>query len=124
MYLHDNLRLTPIAVPTAEAYLFSHRKSGLKFTTATDGTSEWVRPEDVERFKTDGATLLGKEAEVRDEETEARKTALSQFESMHQKPEVVPQVLATNDRHHQQITSQLNKIQDDLSELLKRVPTA
>ena len=80
-----------------------------------------MRPEDVERFKRDGAALLGKEAEVRDEETEARKTALSQFESMHQKQEVVPQVVATNDRqNHQQITSQLNKIQDDLSELLKR----
>ena len=31
--------------------------------------------------------------------------------------EVVPQVVATNDRQHQQITSQLSKIQEDLSEL-------
>ena len=33
--------------------------------------------------------------------------------------EVVPQVVATNDRQHQQITSQLSKIQDDLSQLSK-----
>ena len=77
MYLHYNLRLTPIAAPTAEADLFSHRKSGLKFTTATDGTSEWVRPEDVERFKRDGAALLGKEAQVNE-------GAILQLGAMHQ----------------------------------------
>ena len=77
MHLHYNLRLTPIAAPTAEADLFSHRKSGLEFTTATDGTSEWVRPEDVERFKRDGAALLGKEAQVNE-------GAISQLGVMHQ----------------------------------------
>jgi hypothetical protein len=49
----------------------------VKFTTATDGTSEWVRPEDVERFTRDGAALLGKEAQV-DE------GAISQLGAMHQ----------------------------------------
>ena len=77
MYAPYNPWLTSIAAPTAEADIFSHRKSGLKFTTATDGTSEWVRPEDVERFKRDGAALLGKEAQV-DE------GALSQLGAMHQ----------------------------------------
>ena len=33
--------------------------------------------------------------------------------------EMVPQVVATIDRQHQQITSQLSKIQDDLSQLSK-----
>mmetsp|Transcript_20805 Transcript_20805/g.52819 ORF Transcript_20805/g.52819 Transcript_20805/m.52819 type:complete len:294 (-) Transcript_20805:228-1109(-) len=53
------------------------QKSGLKFTTATDGTSEWVRPEDVERFKRDGAALLGKEAQVNE-------GAISQLGAMYQ----------------------------------------
>ena len=61
--------------------LFFHRKSGLKFAIAADGTSEWVRPEDVERFKTEGAELLGKRA---------RKTALSQFQPVSQRQEQVP----------------------------------
>ena len=77
MYLPYNLRLTPVAAPTAEADIFSHRKSGLELTTATDGTSEWVRPEDVERFKRDGAALLGKEAQVNE-------GAISQLGAMHQ----------------------------------------
>ena len=54
-----------------------HRQSGLEFATAADGTSEWVRPEDVERFKVEGAALLGKEAKVNEE-------ALSQLGAMHQ----------------------------------------
>ena len=36
-----------------------------------------MRPEDVERFKRDGAALLGKEAQVND-------GAISQLEAMHQ----------------------------------------
>ena len=32
---------------------------------------------------------------------------------------MVPKVVATNNRQHQQITSQLSKIQDDLSQLSK-----
>ena len=68
-------------VPNAdEAALRAIRTASIEFTTATDGTSEWVRPEDEERFKTEGAALLGKKAEVRDEETGARGTALSQFQ--------------------------------------------
>ena len=81
MYAPYNPWLTSIAAPTAEADIFSHRKSGLKFTTATHShpllAREWVRPEDVERFKRDGAALLGKEAQV-DE------GALSQLGAMHQ----------------------------------------
>ena len=62
--------------PHSRSRSFSHRKSGLEFTTATDGTSEWVRPEDVERFKRDGAALLGKEAQVNE-------GAISQLGAMH-----------------------------------------
>ena len=77
MYLPYDLRLTSYRSPHSRADLFAHRKSGLEFTTATDGTSEWVRPEDVERFKRDGAALLGKEAQVNE-------GAISQVGAMYQ----------------------------------------
>ena len=62
--------------------LSSHRQSGLEFATAADGTSEWVRPEDVERFKVEGEALLGKKTNPSDAEKGAHKTALSQLEVM------------------------------------------
>ena len=63
----------------------SHRQSGLEFATAVDGTSEWVRPEDVERFKEKGEALLGKETKVSDAEKGAHETALSKLKVMRQK---------------------------------------
>ena len=71
---------TPSPSKSGDAYCFPLRKSGLKFATATDGTSEWVRPEDVERFTIKGGALLGKETNPSDAEKGAYKTALSQFE--------------------------------------------
>ena len=68
-------------------YFLSLRQSGLEFATATDGTSEWVRPEDVERFKKDGGALLGKDTKVSDAEKGAHKTALLQFQAMRQQQE-------------------------------------
>ena len=71
---------SPSTDAQTETYLIlpsSHRKSGLEFATAADGTSEWVRPEDVERFKIKGEALLGKEAK----ENEG---ALSQLGAMQQ----------------------------------------
>jgi hypothetical protein len=64
---------------------FPHRKSGLKLATADDGTSEWVRPEDVERCQKEGGALLGKETKVSDEEKVARKTVLSQSKSLRER---------------------------------------
>ena len=55
----------------------SLRRSGLEFAIADDGTSEWVRAEDVERFKTEGKTLLGTEAKANVGETSAHETARS-----------------------------------------------
>ena len=69
--------------------LYSLRQSGIEFATAVDGTSEWVRPEDVKRFKMEGETLLGKETKVNDAEKSAHKTALSQLEAMREKQEQV-----------------------------------
>ena len=76
-----------LALAKAETYLIllssiSGRKSGLEFATAVDGTSEWVRPEDVERFKVEGEALLGKKTNPSDAEKGAHKTALSQLEVM------------------------------------------
>ena len=56
---------------------FPLRKSGLEFVIAADGTSEWVRAEDVDRFKREGKTLLGTEAKAHVGETGAHETARS-----------------------------------------------
>ena len=56
---------------------FPLRKSGLEFVIAADGTSEWVRPEDKDRFKREGKTLLGTESKADVGETSAHETARS-----------------------------------------------
>ena len=58
------------------------KKSGLQFETANDGTSEWVRPEDVERFKREGKALLGREGGASKEEEEAHETARQQMNAL------------------------------------------
>ena len=61
-----------------------------------------------------------KEAKARGEAETARKEvemAREKEAKARKEAEVVPQVVATNDRQHQQITSQLSKIQDELSEM-------
>ena len=74
---------------------FLSLRSGLEFATATDGTSEWVRPEDVERFKKDGSALLGKDTKVSDAEKGAHKTALMQFQAMRQQQEQISDEVST-----------------------------
>ena len=80
---------------TSRIYFHSLRQSGLEFATATDGTSEWVRPEDVERFKKDGGALLGKDTKVSDAEKGAHKTALLQFQAMRQQQEQISDEVST-----------------------------
>ena len=75
------------------SHCFPLRKSGLEFATAADGTSEWVRPEDVERFKIKGEALFGKETKVNE-------GALSQLGAMHQ------QLMKSQTAQHQE-TQQL-----------------
>ena len=76
-------------------HFHSLRQSGLEFATATDGTSEWVRPEDVERFKQDGGALLGKDTKVSDAEKGAHKTALMQFQAMRQQQKQISDEVST-----------------------------
>jgi len=82
-------------VHISRIYFHSHRQSGLEFATATDGTSEWVRPEDVERFKKDGGALLGKKTKVSDAEKGAHKTALLQFQAIRQQQERISDEVST-----------------------------
>lgn len=55
------------------------KKSGLVFATAKDGTSEWVLPEHVERFESEGKALLGREGGASEEEKAAHATAREQL---------------------------------------------
>jgi len=84
-------------VHISRIYFHSLRQSGLEFATATDGTSEWVRPEDVERFKKDGSALFGKDSKVSDAEKGAHKTALLQFQAMRQQQEQISDEVSTDE---------------------------
>ena len=53
-------------------------KCGLeKVTCAADGTTEWVLPQDVERFKEQGRALLGKESKAEKEASERAREHVS-----------------------------------------------
>ena len=57
------------------------RKCGLERATAKDGTVEWVLPEDIERFESQGEALLGKDSKPSDDEKHAHEEARTQIEA-------------------------------------------
>ena len=67
----------------------SLRQSGLEFATADDGTSEWVRSEDVVRFKMEGSALLGKEVKVSDAAKGAHEEARKRLDGLVQQQSTV-----------------------------------